>query len=146
MTDHDPEFDNEQGQRNLAAVRAGIEAWASGTGSPFDLLADDATWEITGNSDASGVYSSREEFLNRVIAPLTARMSTRLIPVIHALYRDGDTVIALFEAEGMARDDRPYRNNYAWFMQFRGDRIVKVTAFYDSIAFNDLWRRVTPAP
>jgi ketosteroid isomerase-like protein len=29
-------------------------------------------------------------------------------------------------------------------MQFSGDRIVKATAFYDSVAFNDLWRRVTP--
>ena len=50
------------------------------------------------------------------------------------------------DAEGMARDNQPYRNTYAWFMQFRGNRIVKVTAFYDSIAFNDVWRRVTPTP
>ncbi|OBJ47678.1 hypothetical protein A9W95_06485 [Mycobacterium sp. 1423905.2] len=56
-------------------------------------------------------------------------MATRPIPVIRALYSDGDTVIALFDAEGVALDDRPYRNSYAWFMQFRGDRIVKVTAF-----------------
>jgi ketosteroid isomerase-like protein len=144
MTDHDSEFDVEQRQRNLTAVRAGIEAWGSGTGSPFPLLADDATWEITGNSDAAGVYSSRAELMTRVIVPLAARMSTPLIPVIRALYSDGDTVIALFDAEGLALDGQPYRNTYAWFMQFNGDRIVKATAFYDSVAFNDLWRRVTP--
>lgn len=135
-----------QGQRNLDAVRAGLAAWAAGTGSPFDLLADDATWEITGNSDAAGIYSGRSDFLAHVIAPLTARMSTRLVPVIRGLYRDGDTVIALFDAEGTARDGLPYRNTYAWFMEFRGDRIAQVTAFYDSIAFDDLWRRVAPAP
>jgi ketosteroid isomerase-like protein len=144
MTDHDSEFDVEQRQRNLTAVRAGIEAWGSGTGSPFPLLADDATWEITGNSDAAGVYSSRAELMTRVIVPLAARMSTPLIPVIRALYSDGDTVMALFDAEGLALDGQPYRNTYAWFMQFNGDRIVKATAFYDSVAFNDLWRRVTP--
>jgi ketosteroid isomerase-like protein len=146
MSNHITGSDNDAGQRNLAAVRAGIEAWGAGTGSPFDLLADDAIWEITGNSDAAGIYSSRAEFLDRVIVPLTKRMSTRLVPVIRSLYRDGDTVIALFDAEGMARDNRPYRNSYAWFMQFRGDRIVRVTAFYDSVAFNEVWRRVTPAP
>ncbi len=135
---------DEQRQRNLTAVRAGIEAWGSGTGSPFPLLADDATWEITGNSDAAGIYSSREELMTRVIIPLAARMSTPLIPVIRAMYGDGDTVIALFDAEGMALDGQPYRNTYAWFLQFSGDRIVKATAFYDSVAFNDLWRRVTP--
>jgi ketosteroid isomerase-like protein len=145
MPDLRTDSDN-QGQRNLDAVRTGLEAWASGTGSPFDLLADDATWEITGNSDAAGVYSSRAEFLERVIAPLTKRLSTRLVPVIRGLYRDGHMVIALFDAEGTARDNQPYRNTYAWFMQFRGDRIVRVTAFYDSIAFNDVWRRVTPTP
>jgi ketosteroid isomerase-like protein len=145
MTDHDSEFDGGQRQRNLAAVRAGIEGWGSGTGSPFALLADDVTWEITGNSDAAGIYSSRAELMTRVIVPLAGRMSAPLIPVIRALYRDGDTVIALFDAEGTARDGQPYRNTYAWFMQFRGDRIVKVTAFYDSVAFNDLWHRVAPA-
>ncbi|WP_319435561.1 nuclear transport factor 2 family protein [Mycobacterium sp. RTGN5] len=144
MTDHDSEFDVEQRQRNLTAVRVGIEAWGSGTGSPFPLLADDATWEITGNSDAAGIYSSPAELMTRVIVPLAARMSTPLIPVIRALYSDDDTVIALFDAEGLALDGQPYRNTYAWFMQFNGDRIVKATAFYDSVAFNDLWRRVTP--
>jgi hypothetical protein len=28
----------------------------------------------------------------------------------------------------------------------RDDKIVKATAFFDSIAFNDFWQRVTPAP
>ena len=44
MTDYAKDSDNE-GQRNLTAVRTGLEAWASGTGSPFDLLTDDAIWE-----------------------------------------------------------------------------------------------------
>ncbi len=37
-----------------------------------------------------------------------------------------------------------YDNTYAWFMRMAGGRVVEVSAFYDSIAFNDLWRRVTP--
>lgn len=139
-----PMTGDDQRQRNVDAVRAGLEGWAAGTGSPFDLLADDATWEITGSSDAAGTYTGRDQFVSGVIAPLVARLSTRLTPVIRALYRDGDTVIALFDAEGIALDGQPYRNTYAWFMEFRGDRIAKVTAFYDSVAFNDLWCRVTP--
>jgi uncharacterized protein len=30
-------------------------------------------------------------------------------------------------------------------MRMRGDRVIDGTAFYDSIAFNDLWWRVPPA-
>jgi ketosteroid isomerase-like protein len=32
--------------RNKAVVRAGLDAWSSSTGSPYDLLADDASWTI----------------------------------------------------------------------------------------------------
>jgi ketosteroid isomerase-like protein len=47
-----------------------------------------------------------------------------------------------FDAEGVARDGVPYRNTYAWFLTLRDNRIVKASAFFDSIAFNDLWQRV----
>jgi ketosteroid isomerase-like protein len=30
------------------------------------------------------------------------------------------------------------------FMRLREGEIVNVTAFFDSIAFNDLWQRITP--
>jgi uncharacterized protein len=132
--------------RNLATVRNGFDAWRNGTGSPYDALADDAVWEITGNSAAARVYTSKEDFIANVIRPFNARMSARLIPTIRDIYTDGDTVIVFFDAEGIARDGLPYRNTYAWFLTLRDDKIVKASAFYDSIAFDNLWSRVTPAP
>jgi uncharacterized protein len=130
--------------RNLDIVRAGLDAWRDGTGSPYDALADDATWEITGNSLASRTYTSKEDFLANVIRPFNARMSAPLVPTVRDLYVDGDTVVAFFDAEGTARDGLPYRNTYAWFLTMRENRIVKASAFFDSIAFNDLWTRVSP--
>lgn len=137
---------DERSARNLATVQAGFDAWRDGTGSPYDALADDATWEITGNSVASRVYTSKEDFLANVIRPFNARMSARLVPTIRNMYTDGDTVVVFFDAEGTARDGLPYRNTYAWFLTLRDGQIVKASAFFDSIAFNDLWERVTPAP
>jgi hypothetical protein len=61
--------------RNKALIEAKFEAWASGTGSPYELLADDATWTITGKSLASKTHGSREAFLSEVIRPFNARMS-----------------------------------------------------------------------
>ena len=46
-----------------------IDAWRAGTGGPFALLADNATWTITGNSVAAKTYNSRYEFLDIVIKP-----------------------------------------------------------------------------
>lgn len=130
--------------RNLATVQTGFDAWANGTGSPYDALAQDVRWEIVGNSDASRVYASKPDFIDNVITPFNARMSQRLIPTVRDIYADGDTVVVFFDAEGTARDAVPYRNTYAWFLTLRDSQIVKASAFFDSIAFNDLWRRVAP--
>lgn len=131
-------------ERNQALVQRGFDAWRDGTGSPYDILANDASWTIMGNSLAAKSYPSREAFLAEVIRPFNARMRDRLIPNVHRLYTDGDTVIALFDAKGIARDGKPYANSYAWFLQMKDGRIVRAQAFFDSIVFDDFWRRVAP--
>ena len=45
--------------RNRAAIAAALQAWANGTGSPYDLLAPDARWTIAGNSLGSRTYESK---------------------------------------------------------------------------------------
>ena len=51
---------------------------------------------------------------------------------------------SVFDASGMARDGKPYANTYAWFFEMREGKVVEASAFFDSLAFNDLWQRVTP--
>jgi ketosteroid isomerase-like protein len=136
----------EEEDRNRALVQRGFERWRDGTGSPYEILAEDAEWTITGQSIAAKIYPTREAFLAEVIRPFNARMRDRLIPTVHALYTDNDMVIARFDARGTARDGKPYVNSYAWFMQLRDGRIVKAEAFFDSIVFDDFWQRVAPAP
>jgi ketosteroid isomerase-like protein len=130
--------------RNRQAIAASFEAWRTGKGGPFELLAEDASWTVVGRSAASGTYSSREAFMREVIRPFNARMRSPLVPEVRRLYADGDTVIVFFDAAGTARDGKPYSNTYAWFLQMRDGKIVRVHAFFDSLSFNDLWQRVTP--
>ena len=54
---------NVETERNRAAVARGMQAWADGTGSPYDLLADDARWTIAGNSQAAKTYPGKEAFM-----------------------------------------------------------------------------------
>lgn len=131
-------------ERNKAAVHSGFVAWANATGSPYDLLADDVHWTIEGNSLASRMYPSREDFMRDVIRPFNARMKSPLKPAVRSLYADGNTVIAFFDARGVASDDKPYVNTYAWFLEMKDGKIIRASAFFDAIAFNDLWKRVTP--
>jgi ketosteroid isomerase-like protein len=124
---------------NKATVQKAFDAWAAGTGSPYDLLAHNLTWTITGNSAASRSYGSRDAFINEVIKPFNARMSVGLKPTIRNMYADGNTVIVFFDAAGTAKNGQLYKNTYAWFLDLDGGKIVKASAFFDSIAFDRLW-------
>ena len=114
--------------RNKALVQTGFDAWKAGTGNPFDLLADEASWTIVGNSDAAKTYPSKEAFLREVIRPFNARMKEGIKPSIRGLHADGEAVIIFFDAAGVARDGK----------------VIRAHAFFDSLPFNDLWRRLQP--
>ena len=144
--DLDRDLDREHAAKHR--VRTAFDAWAAGTGGPFDLLADDATWTIVGNSPVSRTYASRQEFLDTVIEPFNARMSVPLVPSVRGVFADGDWVIVLFDAHATARDGQPYRNTYTWYLRFgpgaEPREVVEVVAFFDTIEFTELWRRVDP--
>jgi uncharacterized protein len=130
--------------RNKRVIEASFDAWRSGTGGPYDLLADDVTWTIVGRSLASRAYPSREAFMSEVIRPFNARMIGGLKPAIRKIYADGSTVIVFFDASGKAKDGTTYQNTYAWFLEMEDNMIIKAFAFFDSLEFNEYWVRVSP--
>ena len=131
--------------QNKATVEASFAAWVDGSGSPLDLLNDNASWTIEGNSAASRPYPTKEAFMAEVIRPFNARMSAGIKPAIRSITAEGNRVVIFFDAQGTAKDGKPYLNTYAWFFQMDAGRVVKANAFFDAIAFDDLWSRVTPA-
>lgn len=131
-------------RRNVDAVMKAFDAWCAGSGSPFELLSPDAPWTIVGRSVAARRYPNRQSFMDEVIKPFNARMRERLVPQIQDVMADGDQVVVRFDARAVARDGVPYTNTYAWFLKMRDGKVVEATAFFDSIAFDDLWRRVAP--
>jgi uncharacterized protein len=134
----------DQRESNRELVRVAFQKWRDGTGGVFDLLAPEATWTIAGNSPVSRKFNSRQEFLDEVITPFNNRMSARLIPTVRGIYADGDMVIALWDGEGTARDGKPYRNSYSWFMRMRDGSILEALAFFDTIEFTEFWTRLAP--
>ena len=134
-----------QGNDDVAAVRGAFDAWTAGTGGPFQLLREDARWTIVGRSVAAGTYANRESFMSEVIAPFNARLREPLKPAVRGLYKDGDMVIVLFDARGVALDGVAYENTYTWYLKMQDGRIAESIAFFDSIAFDEFWARVQPA-
>lgn len=131
--------------QNKTAVAAKFDAWKVGTGNPFELLADEASWTIEGKSVASRTYPTKEAFLREVIRPFNARMTIGIKPTVKSITAEGDRVVIHFDAAGTARDGKPYVNTYAWFFQMKNGRVIRAAAFFDALAFNELWARVSPA-
>jgi ketosteroid isomerase-like protein len=127
---------------NKKRVEAAFDVWARGEGSVFDLLADDATWTITGTSTLAGTYTSRRQFLDEVIAPLTARLAEPIRPTVQSIVAEGEWVVALFEGHAKAVDGPAYDNRYSWHMRWDGDAIVEVVAFFDAPTLDELFERV----
>jgi ketosteroid isomerase-like protein len=134
-------------EANRTAVRAAFEAWQDATGAITELFAPDMHWRIEGRSAVSKKYGTRQQFVDEVLAPFGARFADgeRFRPFrIRSIYADGDAVIVIWDGSGVANDGRRYDNSYAWVMRMRDGQVIDGTAFYDSIAFNELWARVSP--
>jgi ketosteroid isomerase-like protein len=135
-------------ESNRKTIRRAFVAWRDEGAPVTDVFAPEMTWRIEGRSVVAGDYANRQEFIDRVLAPFGARFAEgeRFRPVrIHALCADGDTVIVRWDGHGVANDGIPYDNSYAWFMTLRDGLVVTGTAYFDSIAFDELWRRCDAA-
>src|SRR5690348_15921737 len=132
-------------ESNKALVQAAFERWRDGTGSPFDLLNDDAEWTIMGSSPLSRTYRGKQDFMESVFGPFSARLSTPVKPTaIRGLYADCDTVIVFFDGAATAKDGKPYRNTYSWFFTMKDGRVTSAVAFLDMSVVDDLFARVSP--
>ena len=126
----------------LTIVEAAFKDWRDGTGYVSRLFAPHMTWEIVGRSAASAKYANADEFITKVLEPFGRRFSTTdpFRPVtIRGIYADGPTVIALWDGAGTTIAGTPYENTYAWILTLKDRLIIHGVAFYDSVAFNELW-------
>jgi uncharacterized protein len=136
-------------ESNRRLVADAFAAWAAGTGYVTSIFAPDMRWEIAGRSAMSKKYDSTQQLIDEVLQPFGARFSADrpFRPVrIRAIYADDEqnAVAVIWDGEGTTTAGTTYRNAYAWFMTLREGKVIDGTAFYDSIAFNELWETVSP--
>jgi ketosteroid isomerase-like protein len=130
---------------NRALVRKACDAWKEGTGTPYDLLAEDMTWTIVGKTVVPVRYTSKASFIEEVMKPFASRIDGRLTPTVHAIYAEGTRVVLWADVDGVAIDGKPYHNSYSWFLELQENEVTRVVAFVDVDAFNELFERITPA-
>ncbi len=133
---------------NREIVADAFAEWSWGEGHVSRIFATGMTWEIVGRSRAAGRYGSAQQFADEVLRPFAARFDPEdpFRPVtVRGVHADGDTVVVVWDGEGTTTAGTTYRNTYAWILRLRDGEVVDGTAFYDSIAFDELWDGVAPA-
>lgn len=75
--------------------------------------------DAVGHSLASKKHDNKQQFVDEVLAPFSARFASSSDPfrpvTIRSVYADEDTVSVLWDGRGVANDGQPYENSYAWF-------------------------------
>jgi ketosteroid isomerase-like protein len=140
---------SQQAETNRRRVQDAFEAWMRGSGDITDLFAPEMRWRIEGHSVMSKQYETKQQFVDEVLAPFLARFSDRepFRPVaVRSVYADGDTVIVLWDGQGIANDGEPYGGGVAWFLRMGDGGVVEGNGFFDTLSFNDLWARVPAGP
>jgi uncharacterized protein len=133
---------SERTEANREIIRHAFDAWRDGTGAITDVFAPEMVWRIEGRSVAAKEYGDRQQFIDEVLTPFGARFAASPEPfrpvTTRSVHADRDTVIVVWGGRGIASDGEPYENSYAGFMKLRNGKVIDGTAFYDSIAFNEL--------
>jgi ketosteroid isomerase-like protein len=97
-------------------------------------------WTITGTNVFSGTYSSRQEFVDKVVSKhKTLLVDSIKMRILH-IYVDGDTAIVEMESIATAtQKGYPYKNQYLWIHTFRDGKIVEARVYYDDVLVNKVF-------
>lgn len=116
--------------------RVNEEGWAPF----FEALSDDLVWEVTGDSPISRTYHGKDDYLRGCVARLGERLARWPQGTVEQLLVDGDTATVLLRGErGLGHNGTDYTLRYCWVMHIAGERIDRVTGFYEADKVNELF-------
>jgi ketosteroid isomerase-like protein len=123
---------------NKALIAQAFEKWGRGEANFFDLLAEDATWTITGSSPAAKTYTSRRQFIDEVLRNISDKLDGAVRPTVRQIVADGDWVVVLWDGQATRKDGGLYQNTYSWWLRLQDSRIVEAVAMLDTVWLDEL--------
>jgi ketosteroid isomerase-like protein len=124
--------------RNAALVRQVFDSWAAG-GSVFDpLLAPDVRWTINGSGSLAGTCEGRDSFLEDASLSLVSRLSSPVVPDVHAIWAVEDTAIVRFDGSATTTSGATCENQFVWIFRLEDERFVEAEVFLDLAAYQEV--------
>lgn len=101
-------------------------------------FADNFMWTIKGSSILSGTYKNKDIFFKQVLDRLSNIVQPGWRMHILDTYIDDDVLIVEMKGEAKTKNGQDYNNDYCWIFKFANDKIVSITAYYDSLLVNKI--------
>ena len=125
-------------QQNKTVVEAAFEKWRGGTYVFAELLAPDVVWTIHGSGPVAGTYTNQRDFVEQASRPLTSRLATPIVPEVHDIFADEDTIIIRFDGTATTTSGAPYSNQFVWILKMKDGLVVNAEAFLDLVAYQQV--------
>lgn len=106
------------------------------------MLAEDVVWTIKGSGPAAGTYKGRAVFIEQVVAPFAARLSSFVKPKVNNIWAEGNDVVVYWDGSAVAKDGKPYNNSFVWIFRMQNLRATEVIAFLDLTQYDAVINRI----
>ena len=123
---------------NETIVRQAFETWAEGTYVFNKILAPNVVWTIHGSGPVAGTYTNIDDFVERAAAPLTSRLVGPLVPEVHDIWAQDDTVIIRFDGSATTTSGASYNNQFVWIFRMENSLVAEAEAFLDLVAYQEV--------
>ena len=98
----------------------------------FQQMAEDISYTIIGSTPFSGTYAGRHQVVERIIAPLMAKLDGFITLTPRAIFGEGELVCVQAQGAARTRSGQPYNNTYCFVFRLRDGKIVEVTEYMDT--------------
>jgi ketosteroid isomerase-like protein len=120
-------------EANKQLVRQVFDGLAQADASALiDLMADDFSWIIEGQSKWSLRFDSKEAVLRKLIPPLFDNFSTPYRNYAEEFIAEGDRVVVLCRGEVKTKRGDDYNNSYCFVIRMQGGKMVEMREYMDT--------------
>jgi ketosteroid isomerase-like protein len=98
----------------------------------LDNLSDTLRFTIIGTTKFSGTFDGKQEFINKVLAPLSAQLEGGLTVTPENLIVEGDTVAMQARGKSITKTGKPYNNTYCQVFRIANGKVQEVTEYLDT--------------
>lgn len=114
-------------------IQHAFEEMAGGNSRPFvELLADDVTWNVMGQTKWSGAYHGKERVLSDLLGQLRARLDGRYRATAQRIIAEGPYVVVQARGQCTTKAGAPYNNEYCFVYRLENGTIAEVTEYMDT--------------